>query len=964
MNQIALAFRWYLVVQVFGLAALPLCLRFFRHLPDRGYGLSKPLGLLLTGWAFWLLTTFGWLHNTAGTVLVALVLLATLGLLLPSSTRSSFTHSSSTSSSPAHWLREHWRVILITEVLFALTFAAWCIVRAYMPRIETAGGEKWMEIGFLRAILRSGTLPPHDPWLSGFAISYYYFGYLIVAMLTRLAAVPPSIAFNLGIATLFALACTGAFSLVYNLIAAEGRGWVDKGTGRQGDGEARGWGDGGMGRQGDGETGGWGDGGMGRQGDGEAGGWGDEGRVGERFAILGGLLGPLLLVVMGNLEGLLEVLHARGVGPASFWQWLDVRSLNVAPPPFAEGSWVPSRFMWWWQASRVLHDYTPWGTEQEVIDEFPAFSFILGDMHPHVLALPFVLLALALALNLYLQITNSEWRIANSESRAGNPYSPLSALQSLLSDLPLAFWEFLIYALCLGGLGFLNTWDFPIYLFIVASVYTLAHLRLTPDVSRLTPDVSRLTPDASRLTPDASRLTFDVSRFTHHVSRFTLLFVTLLVAGLFLYLPFWLGFQSQAGGILPNLFNGTRLPQFVVMFGPLILIAALFVADQGRRDGVRAGEVARWTLVVALVILGALVLVLGLVVALVWLDVIPPQGPAVYLAAWLRGGPIPGLEDVPDASSLISRSLVARLLDPVVLEPAPLLLRIVITVQSIIQSPLWTALGLTALLTTIALLIRKQVTSIQQQASGVRNSQFAIRNFALLLFTTGALLTLVVEFVYLRDHFGTRMNTVFKFYFQAWVVWAIAGAYALAGFVRRGRVGVVILVTLLVAAGLVYPALAIPARARDYGGPPTLDGAAYLAKTQPDDYAAIAWLNENVAGTPVILEAPGDRFRAYVYEGRVSAHTGLPTLLGWAGHEHQWRGDYDEPARREPDIEALYTSVDPNQALTLLDKYDISYVYVGPVERARYPAAGLAKFGQLMETVYDTGSVTIYRVGE
>ncbi|MCK4316455.1 MAG: hypothetical protein KAX24_11865, partial [Anaerolineae bacterium] len=465
---------------------------------------------------------------------------------------------------------------------------------------------------------------------------------------------------------------------------------------------------------------------------------------------------------------------------------------------------------------------------------------------------------------------------------------------------------------------------------------------------------------------DVSRLTPDVSRLTFHASRFTLLFVTLLLTGIFLYFPFWLGFQSQAGGILPNLFNGTRLPQFVVMFGPLILIAALFVADQGRRDGVRAGEVARWTLVVALVILGTLVLVLGLVVALVWLDVIPPQGPAVYLAAWLRGGPIPGLEDVPGASSLISRSLVARLLNPVVLEPAPLLLRVVITAQSIIQSPFWTALGLTALLTTIALLFRTNRRIAQSASSPVSQSTnlpiYQSTNFALLLFATGALLTLVVEFVYLRDHFGTRMNTVFKFYFQAWVVWAIAGAYALAGFVRRGRVGVVILVTLLVAAGLVYPALAIPARARDYGGPPTLDGAAYLAKTQPDDYAAIAWLNENVAGTPVILEAPGDRFRAYVYEGRVSAHTGLPTLLGWAGHEHQWRGDYDEPARREPDIEALYTSVDPNQALTLLDKYDISYVYVGPVERARYPAAGLAKFAQLMEPVYSAGSVTIYRV--
>jgi uncharacterized membrane protein len=164
----------------------------------------------------------------------------------------------------------------------------------------------------------------------------------------------------------------------------------------------------------------------------------------------------------------------------------------------------------------------------------------------------------------------------------------------------------------------------------------------------------------------------------------------------------------------------------------------------------------------------------------------------------------------------------------------------------------------------------------------------------------------------------------------------------------------------LVAAGLIYPLLAIPTRAREYGGPPTLDGEAYLAEAYPEDYAAIAWLNEHVSGTPVILESPGAGFRAYVYEGRVSAHTGLPTLLGWGGHEHQWRGNYEEPGRREPDIETLYTSVNPVEVLTLLDRYGISYVYVGPLERTHYPAPGLTKFAGLMDVVYDTGSVTIY----
>ena len=878
MDQVFSAIRWYFVIQIFGLAALPLCLHLFRYLPDRGYGVSKSVGLLVSGWAFWLLTTFGWTRNTAGGILIALALLAVAGAAIhladqPTDRGTDQPPERSTS-------RLLWRTVLVTEALFAVTFVSWCQVRARMPRIQTAGGEKWMEIGFLRAILRSDVFPPHDPWLSGFAISYYYFGYVIVAMITRLAAVPPSIAFNLGIATLFALTCTGAFSLVGNLIVVGGKtGPAPRGFAPR--------------------------------------------------AILGALLGPLFLAVMGNLEGLLEALHARGIGPAILWAWLDICNIDGPPPPLNEGNWIPTRFFWWWQASRVLRDYDPRGTAQEVIDEFPAFSFILGDMHPHLLALPFVLLALALALNLYFRVAASgRRRTMTGESQAGNFQLRIRSLTSAVSSLPFTVGEFLVYAICLGGLGFLNTWDFPIYLFIVAAAYALAHLDAT-----------------SQPRP-----------FAVHILRFTSVFIPLLVVGILLYLPFWIGFQSQAGGVLINLFNPTRLPQFLVMFGPLVFPAGAFVISQAWRSGVEGRQAVKWTLLVMLCILGVLVLVSSFVVLLVWLGVAPPQGAMVYLAAWLHGEPIPHLEDLPDARTLIVQRLLLRLLSP------------------------WTALGLVALLVTIVLLTLRQVkvderrmpanghssSSVEPPTSLAWRSRFAVRNFILLLLAVGALLTLSVEYVFLRDVFLTRMNTVFKFYFQTWVVWAIAAAYIMVDLARSAnsigyvRVGVVTIAVILVVAALVYPVLAIPTRAGEYGGSPTLDGTAYLADAHPEDYAAITWVNENVSGAPVILEAPADSFRAYVYEGRVSALTGLPTLLGWAGHEHQWRGRYDEQALREPDIETLYTSVSPDKVLDLLEKYSISYVYVGPLEKARYPAAGLAKFAGLVDVVYDAGAVTIY----
>ena len=216
--------------------------------------------------------------------------------------------------------------------------------------------------------------------------------------------------------------------------------------------------------------------------------------------------------------------------------------------------------------------------------------------------------------------------------------------------------------------------------------------------------------------------------------------------------------------------------------------------------------------------------------------------------------------------------------------------------------------------------------------------------FVLLCAVAGLLLTLSVEFFYLVDNFRVRMNTIFKFYFQAWVLMAIASAFAVywlsrrKGWLRSGLPGRLLAALChghgLPGAGQCQPGREVSTTA------PTLDGTAYLADSQPDDYAAIAWLNENVDGAPIILEAPGTGGSSYVYEGRVSALTGLPTLLGWAGHEGQWRGSYDVQTAREPDIETIYNTLDLEAALTLLDKYDITYVYVGPLERSKYDPPG------------------------
>ena len=166
--------RFWFVVQLFALAVLPLAWRLFGALPSRGYALAKPLGLLLVTYVLWMGSSLGLLRNSVGGVLASLVLVAAVSLWLGRDGLRRATeapdHGSGASDaedrSPltAHrpllaWLRDRWRLVLVTEVLFLAAIALWALVRSYSPEITTAGGEKWMELTFLNGILRSESFP-------------------------------------------------------------------------------------------------------------------------------------------------------------------------------------------------------------------------------------------------------------------------------------------------------------------------------------------------------------------------------------------------------------------------------------------------------------------------------------------------------------------------------------------------------------------------------------------------------------------------------------------------------------------------------------------------------------------------------------------------------------------------------------------------------------------------------------
>jgi len=235
------------------------------------------------------------------------------------------------------------------------------------------------------------------------------------------------------------------------------------------------------------------------------------------------------------------------------------------------------------------------------------------------------------------------------------------------------------------------------------------------------------------------------------------------------------------------------------------------------------------------------------------------------------------------------------------------------------------------------------------------------RPFILLLVALAALLILAIDFVYLRDQFGYRINSVFKFYYQAWILLSLAAAYGTVVLLKNlrgvvnGFFSIVFVIVLIV--GLTYPVLGFAKKTNDFKPPfgYTLDDFDRVRRENPDEAAAILWLRAAPDG--VVAEAVGGSYTGY---GRISIYTGLPTVLGWPGHEAQWR-DTALQASREQDIETLYTTPDWVTSQDIINRYQIRYIMVGNLERTQY-RVNEEKFNRFLKPVFQQGSITVYEV--
>jgi YYY domain-containing protein len=816
---------WYITITLLGWITFPIAYRFLPALADRGYTLARVLGLLLWGFFFWLLASIGVLQNDVGGVTLALLLL--VGVSLWAGSRDRFQEVWT-------WVKDHKKLILISEILFLACFILWAFVRSANPEISAT--EKPMELAFINAILRSPAFPPNDPWLSGYSISYYYFGYVIVTLLIRITGVDSGIAFNLAIALWFALTALGAYGLIFNLLKT----W-------QKDGDPK--------------------------------------------INLYGLpvLGPIFILIVSNLEGILDFFHswglfwtrgADGTLTSSFWQWLNIGELTTAPTSFA---FMPTRpgGVLWWRASRVVQDFTFSGSTNEIIDEFPFFSFLLGDLHPHVLSMPFVLLSITLALNLF-------------KGGGGKPFDLLGF------RIPLSKLSFGLAAVILGGLAFMNTWDFPFYLILFCGAYVLAQY-------------------------------FREGWNRRRITEFISLAIALGITSVLIYLPFYLGFQSQAGGFLPSLIFFTRGTYFWVMFAPLLIpiFAFLVYLWQGKRNKKILKNAVYFTLTF-LTGLFALSILYSLAITL-----LPSLGNLFINNQGAEAGQL---------GQLVMAALVERIKSPAT----------------------WLTLG--GILTLIlALVYRKTKTEQRSEIqegipAEMENDPGRRHGFLLLIILLGVLLTLFPEYFYLLDQFGWRINTIFKFYFEAWILWGLGAAYGTAVLLStlKGkwkwifRTGLV----LVLVVSFAYPVFGLWDKTNGFNPSTgfTLDGNAFYTLYHPDEMAGIRWLQ--TADLGVVAEAIGGDYSDYT---RVSTRSGMPTVLGWIGHESQWRGGATEMGTRSSDIQTLYETTDWTTALTIIQEYNIKYIYIGSLERNSYKLNEV-KFNLALTMVFQQGNVTIYQV--
>jgi len=851
---------WYLGVGLLGLLAYPLLRLALPGLPDRGYPLARTAGMLLLAYLSWMAGSVG-IPVSRLTITFVILLLALVAAWLAYRQREG--------------LRLEWhsrrKYFLAIEALFLAFFLAFLFVRFANPDLwhPWRGGEKPMDLSYFNAILKSTTFPPYDPWYAGGSMNYYYWGYVFVGVLVKWLGLVPSFAYNLILPTLFSLVCMGAFSIAYNLSHPRSHHLellpepipLDESQPGPVLHEAL-----------------------------------QPASRPSRHPYLVGLASAVGIAVLGNLGTLRMIVRGwqqLGVpgglsGDTGFFARLVGLFNGLYQILFEGAKMLYSLGDWYWIPSRAI----PAPGDVEPITEFPLFTFLYGDLHAHMIALPIALLALAWAVGVLL--SKARWQSLGA-----------AALSVLLGGL------------AIGALYPTNLSDIYTYLPIGMLALGYALYRYA--------DISRLAFLPPAIPPWVRRLA---------LAGLGMLSLAVLSYGL--YFPYRLWYAQGYSAVIPWFGTHTPFWSYLTHWGLFLFVINSWMVWETRQ--------------------------------------------------WMAETPLSSLRKLEKYSSLIILALVALFL-------VCLLLSIKIpnieTISLLSKLPFGRGAGLTWFILPLAtwagvLLLRPGLPDLKR--------------LVLFWVGTGLLITLVVEVVVVRGDVG-RMNTVFKFYLQVWALFALSAAAALGWLlepVRRWlpgwRISWRLAFSSLVLSAALFTLLRGMAKIKDRWvetAPHTLDGMAYMpyatnfenypgvTEATPveqrgikmdlgQDYRLIRWMQDNIQGSPVIVEANSRNL--YRWYSRLTIYTGLPGVVGWEWHQQQQRAvnPMEWVTLRITDIDRFYTTVDTDATKTFLSLYSVKYIVLGQLEQVTYPGPGLDKFqafnGILWNEVYRDVNTILYEV--
>lgn len=763
---------WWLTLLAITVTFYPLIGILFKNFHDSGWIFSKAIGIAIAGWVLWYLSSLRLLKFTRQNAIITLLICFVVNLLIVGFAYYLRNRGEEKKCHFNDWYQfdvDKAKSILTIEIIFFVMFLFWCYARGFKP--EAYGTEKMMDYGFMTSMMRTEYMPPLDTWFSGEPINYYYLGQYLGTYLSKLSGVGVEFGYNLMLMTLAGIAFTQCYSIMYNVMKT----FLQDSTLRR------------------------------RQ------------TAGDHFVLskskrkglwctLSGLISGFSVVFAGNMHYPIY----KHIKP-----WIEKIS----------GKEVSS---YWFPSSTRYIGYDPVIETDQTIHEFPSYSFILGDLHAHVINIIFVLAVLGL---LFAWLLYRKQKM--DDLRYGITIQKPNFLQEAFHPIILLIGFFI------GLFHMTNFWDFPIYFVVSGAVILFSNLVI------------------------------------YQFSRVAVLLtgaqaVIILLVSSVVCKPFTESFNQIATSIYLTEAR-SMFHQMLVLWGLPFVVCGYFVISRYcdlKKEGFITNKKASYKKL--------------------------------------------KLEQKEEKRVDYNNFEGNRL-------------------QKLMMS----------YETTVT--YGGEKNKLYQWIESLQIADL----FVVIMALCAMGLIIIPEVIYVKDIYPNhkRANTMFKLTYQGFIMFGLCFGFILVRFLRFGRtiprkiVAAIGLLLLLWTTG--YSVTAMNSWFGDIRKPQNyegLDASAFMEKENSDDFLATNWLNENITGQPVVLEANGD---SYTFYERVSVITGLPTILGWRTHEWLWRSGADiglppEVAEREKVVELIYTSMDENEIKDKLREYHVEYIYVGKLEAEKF----------------------------